>query len=102
MTTSATTPARPLGSRILVRQEAWKEKIGSLYIPQNHREGYEDTAVIIAIGPKSTIDAKVADRVMFKRRPASALVPDIREGDPLGLHGVLRLEEDDILAVVED
>jgi len=39
--------------------------------------------------------------VLFKRRPSSALVPDAREGDPLGEAGLVMLREDDILGTVE-
>jgi chaperonin GroES len=94
---------RPLGARVLVEQKPFQERLDSgLYIPQGAREGYEDTAIVRAIGPGVTADLKVGDRVIFQRQPSSALLPDARELDANGWKNLLMLKEENILAVVED
>jgi co-chaperonin GroES (HSP10) len=99
-----TTPTiRPLGARILARQKAYSDRLPSgLFMPQGHRMGYEDRAVIEAIGPKVELDIKVGDTIIFERKPSRALNPDSREGDAEGWKDLLMLKEEDILAVVED
>lgn len=94
---------RPLGAHILVKQDPYKERLASgLYRPKGLRDGYENFGTIQALGSKAAIDAKVGDRVFFRRRPGSALLPDGREGDPRGWSELLRLTADEILAVIED
>jgi len=93
---------RPLGDRILVRQESYKDQLASgLYIPQGSREGFEDKGTVVAVGSRVD-DIKAGDRVLFKRRADTALVPDVREGDPNGWKDLLMLQPDDILAILED
>src|SRR5687768_18075321 len=53
-----------------------------LFIPDGSRAGYDDVAEILAIGPKvdvKTLGINIGDRVMFRRRPGSAILPDPRE-----------------------
>jgi co-chaperonin GroES (HSP10) len=52
-------------------------------------------------GNRLPMDVKVGDRVMFKRKPGSALVPDRRETDDRGWKDLLVLTEDDILLILE-
>lgn len=96
------TGIRPIGDRILVKQEEWKDKIGSLYIPQGHREGYVDVGVVRAVGRKVTIDVKPGDRVTFKRQPASALLRYTGESGPGDWKDLLILKEENVSTVISD
>lgn len=100
---------RPLGERILVEQKAWQQQLASgLYIPQGSREGHDDVGVIRAIGPSVDVELlniKVGDRVMFRRRAGSAILPDPREASAEErevYRNLLLLKPEDIQAVVED
>lgn len=102
---------RPLGDQVLVRQDPKKDRLASgLYVPERAaRELQEDFATVLAVGPgrpgpsgdRIPVDVRVGDRVLFKRRPSTALVPDEREGDPNGWKDLLMLREDDIIGVLE-
>ena len=93
---------RPIRDNILVKQDKPKEKLASgLFVPQNAREAYEDFGTVIAHGPGKLLEngtvlepsVKIGDRVLFKRRPASALD---------GEDGLLMLKDEDILAVIDE
>lgn len=94
---------RPIGDKIIVRQDPYKETFGASTIVRlkGQREGYENFGTIKAIGSKAEIDANVGDRVLFRRRPNIAISPDSREGNANGWTELLCLTADDILAVVE-
>lgn len=84
---------RPIRDQVLVKQDAVKEKLDSgIFLPQNSRDLYDDYATVIAVGPK-VVDVKAGDRVLFKRRPASALEGEWKD--------YLMLKEEDMLAVIE-
>lgn len=94
---------RPLRDHVLVRQDPKKDKVGSLFVPENTRDLFEDVGTVIATGPGTPVEGgvlpvsvKVGDRVAFKRRPASHL-GDI---DPLW-ENLLMLRDDDMIAVLE-
>ncbi len=95
---------RPIGDHVLVRQKEWQQKVGSLFIPQGSREGYEEVAEIIALGPKFPKDLglEVGDRVLFRRRAGTAVIPDTREGDPDGMKNLLMLKPDDLIAALDE
>lgn len=95
---------RPLQDRILVRQDPPKEKIGHIIIPDSVGKDYPSTGTVLRIGPKVTVDTcDAGDRVIFRRRPDSALVPDDREPGQAELwKNLLMLREDDIMAVIVD
>jgi len=90
---------KPLKNKVIVRQDPPKEKLGGLYLPQNSRELYDDFGTVIAVGSEITC-VVAGDRVLFKRRPGSALNPDKREGTS-DLDDLLVLQEEDLLAVIE-
>lgn len=90
---------RPIKNRVLVRQEPPQDKIGTLYVPQG-LEHYPNFATVVAIGPEVQSELKVGDRVLFKRKPDSALNPDTREGKS-EFDDLLVLPEENILAIVE-
>ena len=85
------TLVRPINDQVLVRQDPPKDKIGSFYVPQG-KEEYPPLATVLAIGPGAVndhgvripLDVKDGDRVLFKRRPGTALVPDwsVRASSP--------------------
>ena len=97
--------------RVLVRQSPKKERLESgLFIPDRAaRELQEDTGVVVAVGPGSygpegvriPVGVNVGDRVLFKRRPGSALCPDEREQHRLEWKDLIALREEDILLVFE-
>ena len=104
-------PITPIKDQIIIRQDAPKEKLDSgLYLPQGHRDLHDDFGTVLAVGPgritsggvRIPMEVKPGDRVLFKRRPASALVRDPREGGyPKEWENILVLREDDILGIVE-
>jgi chaperonin GroES len=92
----------PVKDNVLVQQDKPEEKTeGGLFMPQGARETYKDIGTVIAVGPGRTtedgetipVSVQVGERVLFKRRPASAL-----EGE---WDGLLLLKDDDILGVLE-
>ena len=85
-----------LGKKVLVRQDAAVSRRGAILLPQG-KEEYPNFGTILAVGGEVT-DIAVGDRVLFKRKPESALAPDSRQGDDM--HGLLVLPEDNILAVI--
>lgn len=90
---------RPIKNRVLVRQDPPQDKIGIFYVPQGS-ENYPNYGTVEAVGPGVTENIKVGDRILFKRKPDSALNPDTREGKS-EFDGLLVLPEEYILAIVE-
>lgn len=91
---------RATGSKVIVRQDDPKKKIGALFVPQG-KEEYPNIGVVVSVGPKVQENVRVGDRVLFKRSPESALAGGWgREGDEF--HGLIALPEDCIMAVLED
>lgn len=95
---------RPLGSRVLVRQDQPSDKIGNLYVPDVAGKNYPNTGTVIAMGPKADPELRAGMRVMFVRQPGSALVPDDRDlgarADPM--RDLLMLKEENVVAIIED
>lgn len=94
---------RVLGDRVLVRQDEPKTlTAGGLHIPGTADKDWPPTGTVVAVGPKNE-DVRPGDRVLFARRPASALVQDDRFPDQTeAWKGLIRLYAEDILAIVED
>lgn len=95
---------RPLGNRVLVRQDQPSDKIGSFFVPDSAMKEWPQTATVLRLGPQVSDDCpRPNSRVIFRRRPGSALNPDDREpGLPTEFDDLLMLQEDDILAEVTD
>jgi chaperonin GroES len=101
----------PIKDRVIIRQDPKKERLASgLYLPDTaSRELQEDFGTVLAVGPGAVgpggqripMEVAVGDRVLFKRRPSSALIPDEREGGPAEWKDVLVLREEDIIAVID-
>lgn len=100
----------PIKDQVLVLADPAKDRTSSgLYYPQGS-EDWPSLGTVMAVGPGRIIEGgerepmgvEVGDRVLFKRQPASALVPDSREGDPRGWHGLVMLDEKSIIGVVFD
>lgn len=89
---------KPIKNRVLVRQDPAKDRVGSIYVPQGS-EDHGNMGTVEAVGSEVK-DVKVGDRVIFKRKPDSALNPDTREGSS-EYDDILVLPEDNILAVLE-
>lgn len=86
-----------------MRQDQPAERLSSgLYLPdQCARELQEDFGLVEGVGPK-VVDVRVGDRVMFKRRADTALIPDKREGGRPEWLDLLVLRESDIIGIVDD
>ncbi len=69
---------------------------GILYVPQG-KEDYPNFGTVLAVGGEVE-EILVGDRVIFKRKPASAISPEARAKDEY--YGLLVLPEDHILAIV--
>lgn len=101
---------RPIGGDIIVEQDEQKETTTSgLYMPQGVRERWSDVGTVRAVGPgvyvngvRIPLEVKEGDRVVFKRRPSSALNGDGLEGGREEWKNLLRLQEEDIIGVIED
>lgn len=104
----------PIKDQVLVKQDPAKELVGReglIFAPQGS-ETWPVTATVIAVGPGRITEggARVAldpglvpgARVIFKRKPSSALVPDLREGDPNEWRDLIMLREEDILGIIEE
>ena len=91
---------RPIKDRVIVRQDPKKNKIGMIYTPDGSEE-YPCFGTVEAVGSTVTCVA-VGDRVLFQRKPSSALCRDWREGDPEGWRDLLNLPEGHIMAVVTE
>lgn len=94
---------RPIHDQVLVRQDPPREKLeNGLYVPDSaRRELYDDYATVLGVGPKA-LDVKAGDRVLFKRRAGTALIPDLREGGRAEWINLLMLREADIIGIIED
>ncbi|HEX5314317.1 MAG TPA: co-chaperone GroES [Gammaproteobacteria bacterium] len=102
---------RPVKGNVLVKQDPKSEKVGKygiLFAPDGSEE-WPSFGTVVAVGPGDVAEggARIpmavapGDRIIFRRKPASALHPDVREFDS-DLEGMLMLPESYILAVVED
>ena len=107
-----TDQVRPIGNGVLVRQDRPQEKVGReglIYAPQGS-EDWPNIGTVIAVGPGKVNDHGVrvamdeglvpGARVMFQRKPSSALEPDPREGNKPEWKDLLVLTEDDILGII--
>lgn len=94
---------RAIRDQVLVRQDRPAERLKSgLYVPDRcARELQDDFGTVEGVGPK-VLDVRVGDRVLFRRRADTALIPDKREGGRPEWIDLLVLRESDIIGVVED
>lgn len=94
---------RVTGDRVLVRQDEPKTQTASgLHIPDVAGRDWPPIGTVVAVGPKNK-DVVPGDRVLFARRPSSALVQDDRTPDqPEDWKGLVRLYAEDILALVDE
>ncbi len=97
------TGVTPVQDRISVRRDLPKKVIGLIHVPDGSEE-WPQTGVILAVGPRVKDPELVPGlRVLFKPRPASALIWDKREGNNRPeWDRVTQLREEDILGVVEE
>lgn len=95
---------RPLGDRVLVKQDPPKTTRGLIHIPDVADFDYPNTGTVLGVGPKNDQGLSAGMRVLFARQPGSALVPDDRDlgarADPM--LGMLMLKPENVLAVIED
>lgn len=84
-----------------MRQDPPRE-ISQWIVAPNDMKDWPPTGTVVAVGSLNK-DVVVGDRVLFRRRPASALVQDDRNPDQQEhWKGLVRLHADDILGLVED
>ncbi len=89
---------RVLGKNVLVQQDPPENKKGSLYVPQG-KEDYPNYGTVMGIGGEVTCVA-VGDRVVFQRKPGSAISPEARANEEF--YGLLVLPDEHILAVISE
>jgi co-chaperonin GroES (HSP10) len=87
-----------LNKNVLVKQDPPSEMRGALFVPQGKEEYPNLGTVLDTGGLVETV--KAGDRVVFQRRPGSAIDPEARSSDEY--YGILVLPEEYILAIVED
>lgn len=94
---------RPIRDQVLVRQDPLLERLASgLYVPETAaRVLQEDYATVLAVGPACT-ELAVGDRVLFARRPGTALITDPREGGREEWRDLLMLRETDVVGVITE
>lgn len=92
---------KPLGSKVLVRQDAPVAMRGLIHMPQGS-EDWPPYGKVLALGPRAFEDGsvKVGDRVFFLRQPGAALNPDSREGKS-EFDNLLMLKEENVVGVLE-
>ncbi len=90
---------RAVGNKLIVEQDPPKYTRGIIHVPDGCEE-YPNLGTILAVGPEVQENLKVGDRIVFRRKPSTAVDSDARPGDQY--YGILVLPEDHILAVVED
>jgi co-chaperonin GroES (HSP10) len=92
-----TVDMKVLSKNVLVIQDEATTTKGCIILPQG-KEEYPNMGFVLAHGPEVT-DVVVGDRVVFKRKPGSAISPEARLGEEF--FGLLVLPEDHILAVLD-
>lgn len=99
----AETGIRPIRDQVVVRQDPPRDRLESgLFVPQTaNRALWDDLGVVLGVGP-GVYDVRPGDRVMFQRRPDSALIPNETLGGKVAWTNVLMLREENIIAVVDD
>ncbi len=90
---------RALGDTIIIAQDPPEKRAGLIHLPQG-AERFGNLGTVLAVGPKVGPGISVGARIIFKRKPSSAISPEAREGDEH--YGILVLPEDFILALVEE
>ncbi len=92
---------RPLGAKVLVKQDPSRGQIGLIFTPQGSEE-FDNYATVLAVGPGVLEDIKIGDRVLFKRQPGSALWPDSRDTGGEDLRDLLMLKEESIVGIITE
>ncbi len=73
---------------------------GHIHLPDGS-ETWPPMGDIVAVGPKvKSRDLVPGAKVIFKSRPATALIPDTRFGGPKTWERVVKVHEDDVLCVI--
>lgn len=103
---------RPIKDQVIVRQDGKNEHVGRakiLYAPQGS-ESWSHMGTVIAVGPgaiengrRVPMELKVGDRVLFARKPKSALTMDATDCQvPEWKDLLVFRERTDLLLVVEE
>jgi len=83
---------KPLGSRVLIKQEEAVEQTKSgIYIPNSAKEK-PTVGEVIAIGSSDDLEVKIGDKVMYQKFGGTKVEVDNQE--------YLLLEQSDILAIM--
>ena len=85
---------RPLGDRVLVKNEEGEEKTaGGIYIPQTAQEKTQ-TGIVVEVGDdKDVIKVKKGDRIMFDKYAGTTVTIEGTD------HLIMKM--DDILVILE-
>lgn len=94
----------PIKNRVLVQQDPAEPRVGKervLFAPPG-REAWPAIGTVVARGPGvEDLEIQPGVRVLFERKPSSAMNPDTREGDPHEERDLVMLPVTHILAIVE-
>ncbi len=83
---------KPLGSRVLIKQEEALEQTQSgIYLPNSAKEK-PTVGEVIAIGSSDELEVKVGDKVMYQKFGGTKIEVEKQE--------YILLDQDDILAIV--
>lgn len=84
----------PTGSKVVVQPLAGdNEKVGSIHIPEAHRDRQSMDAVVVAVGPRAEVPVVVGDRVVTPRYGGTEV--------DVGGRRFKLIEAKELLAVVE-
>lgn len=97
------TRVHPIADQVLVRRDEATRMTQYLHLPDGS-EQWSPYGTVLEVGPRVTApEVQAGIRVLFKPKPASALIRDTREpGQPKEWERVVMLREDDILGIIED
>lgn len=96
------TGAHPIGNQVMVRRVEPERMARGLHLPDG-KESWPAIGTVLEVGQRVKTEEIVAGvRVLFKSRPASALLPDVREGGRSEWERVVMLREEDILCILDD
>lgn len=94
---------RPIKDQVVIRQDPCQDRVGKLgilFAPQGE-ETWPNTGTVVSVGPEVK-DVAAGERVMFQRKPDSALIPDHREGGPPEWKDLIIIPEGNVIGWIDE